>query len=239
MAEPVLERLLEVQAADLAVDRLRYRRETLPQRAELRQRQAALAELDEQLDLRRRRADELDRSQRRLEDEVASIEAKAAESLRRLNSGTVGSPRELQALSDEVEALRRRQGRLEDDILEVMELAEPLAADIPRVQEERARMAAEAEGLERAIAEAEDAIARELADQQEARHAAAATVPGDLLSTYERLRNRLDGIGIARLDAGRCTGCHLGLPAVELDAVRHAAEGAIVRHEECGRILVP
>ncbi|HEV2766831.1 MAG TPA: hypothetical protein VGV63_03860, partial [Acidimicrobiales bacterium] len=117
MADALLDRLLEVQAADLAADQLRYRRESLPERAALRERRAALEDLDRQLTVLRGRAGELDRSQRRMEDEITSMEAKAADSERRLYSGAVNAPRELQALSDEVEALRRRQRRLEDDLL--------------------------------------------------------------------------------------------------------------------------
>lgn len=239
MADRSLEALLDVQAADLAADQLRYRRSSLPERAALRERRAALDELDGQLTALQGRAGELDRLQRRMEDEINSMEAKAADSGRRLYSGAVSAPRELQALSDEVEAVRRRQRRLEDDLLDVMEQAEPIGTDIPRLIEERGRVAAEAEQLQQAIAEEEEGIARELAEQQATRAAAAAGVPADLLRIYEELRRRLGGVGIARVDAGRCTGCHLGLPAVELDALRHAAEGQIVRHEECGRILVP
>lgn len=239
MADPALQALLEVQAADLAVDRLRYRRESLPERAALREHRAALDDLDGKLAALRGRAGELDRSQRRMEDEISSLEAKAADSERRLYSGAVVAPRELQALSDEVEALRRRKRRLEDDVLDLMELAEPVTVEIPRLAEERGRVAMEAERLQRAIVEEEEAIAREVAEQQRTRQTVAAEVPAHLLGTYDELRSRLGGVGIARLDAGRCTGCHLGLPAVELDAVRRAPEGAIVRHEECGRILVP
>ncbi len=119
-----------------------------------------------------------------------------------------------------------------------MEQAEPVGADIPRLVEERGRVAAEAEQLQQAIVEQEEGIGRGLAEQEATRATAAAGVPGDLLRTYEELRRRLGGVGIARVDADRCTGCHLGLPAVELDAVRRAPEGTIVRHEECGRILV-
>lgn len=239
MADALLDLLLEVQAADLAADQLRYRRESLPERAAFRERRAALEDLDRQLSVLRGRAGELDRSQRRMEDEISSMEAKAADSERRLYSGAVNAPRELQALSDEVEALRRRQRRLEDDLLDVMEQAEPIGAEIPRLVEERGRVAAEAEQLQQAIVEQEEGIGRELAEQEATRAAAAAGVPTDLLRTYEQLRKRFGGVGIAQVDAGRCTGCHLGLPAVELDAVRRAPEGTIVRHEECGRILVP
>jgi predicted nucleic acid-binding Zn-ribbon protein len=72
-----------------------------------------------------------------------------------------------------------------------------------------------------------------------ARADVAARVPDALLAHYEKLRRGLDGVGVARVDAGRCAGCHLSLSAVELDSLRRAADGQVVNHEECGRILVP
>ena len=52
--------------------------------------------------------------------------------------------------------------------------------------------------------------------------AAAATVPADLLARYERLRTTLAGTGAARLVGGSCSGCHLTLPAMEVDRIRKA-----------------
>ena len=43
---------------------------------------------------------------------------------------------------------------------------------------------------------------------------------------------------MARLTGGRCDGCHLSLPAVELDRIRHEAAGTLEYCEQCGRILV-
>ena len=71
-----------------------------------------------------------------------------------------------------------------------------------------------------------------------ARAAVANDVPADLTKTYEQLRARLGGIGAARLDGNRCSGCHLTLPATELDRIRHADANALFYCEQCGRILV-
>jgi uncharacterized protein len=60
-----------------------------------------------------------------------------------------------------------------------------------------------------------------------------------LLATYERLRARLGGVGVARLVGTHCDGCHLTLSAVELDRVRHLPDGEVYTCEQCGRILVP
>ena len=53
----------------------------------------------------------------------------------------------------------------------------------------------------------------------------AGAVPEQLLAAYERLGQRLEGVAVARLTGGRCDGCHLSLPAVELDRIRHEAAG--------------
>jgi predicted nucleic acid-binding Zn-ribbon protein len=35
-----------------------------------------------------------------------------------------------------------------------------------------------------------------------------------------------------------CQACHLGLPATEVDRIRHLPEDTLVRCEHCGAILV-
>jgi uncharacterized protein len=238
MTDAALRGLLDVQELDLAADQLHHRRASLPERLALAEEQAAIARLDVELSELTARSDELRRTQRRLEDEVASIEAKAADHDRKLYAGTVTSPRELQAMQAEVEGLRRRASALEDEILEVMEAVDPIDADRTRLDERIEEHQEEAARLSSAVAEAEAAIDAERADVAARRVAAAEAVAPALLARYEALRAELGGIGVARLEAGRCTGCHLSLPATELDAVRRAPADEITVHEECGRILV-
>jgi predicted nucleic acid-binding Zn-ribbon protein len=241
VSDPSLEALLEVQAHDLVIDQLRHRRAALPERAALR------AQSDSLVAVRRRRADnderahDLERRQRRLEDETELVVAKATDSEGRLYSGTVVAPRELQALSAEVDGLRRRQRGFEDEVLELMEAREPVEAERTRLVDEEESLRVEGERLVALLVAGEGEIDGLIAAELVARDGLAQGVPADLLATYEGLRRRLDGVGVARVEAGRCTGCHLGLSAVELDHLRRvdAGAGAAVRHEECGRILVP
>src|SRR5438445_123736 len=88
------------------------------------------------------------------------------------------------------------------------------------------------------LAEATEAIDAELAGELDARAIAAKAVPPDLLEQYERLRARLGGIGAARLVGNSCGGCHLTLPATELDRIRHLPPDAVALCDQCGRILV-
>jgi predicted nucleic acid-binding Zn-ribbon protein len=123
-------------------------------------------------------------------------------------------------------------------VLEAMQDREPLDAEVTALEERRAGLEAEADQLRQAILDQGKEIDADLAAELEARGAAAAGIPGDLLSQYERLRASEGGVGAARLVNGRCSGCHLTLPATELDRIRHEAPDAVVLCDQCGRILV-
>lgn len=237
MPDP-LQLLLDVQDRDLVADQLRHRRATLPDRLALAEQQAAVARLVRELRELGEQLAELQRSQKRLEDEVATLDAKAVAENTRMYSGTVTSPRELQAMQEEIDGLGRRQRSLEDELLDLMEKAEPLSEETGRLETKREELSVEGDRLTIAIADAEVAIDAELEAVAAARAAVAAQLPADLLATYEKLRPQLGGIAVARLDGTQCTGCHLSLPATELDKVRHAKSGEVAYHEECGRILV-
>src|SRR5207302_9111618 len=132
---------------------------------------------------------------------------KVAEIDKRLYSGTITAPRELQALQADVASLRRRKSDLEDKILETMQEGEPLDAEVSRLAATRAELEQEADQLRQAIAEATQTIDTELATETDARATAASSVPEELLDQYERLRATLGGIGAARLGNGRRSGC--------------------------------
>ena len=233
-----LHRLLEIQEQDTLGDQLRHRRQRHPLRAEL-------AEVTEALsDLRRRhqeaagQRDAIRRRQADLESEVAANNERLAGIERRMYSGEVSAARDLQALSAEADGLRARTSRLEDLVLEAMEEAEPAEAAVATLESEagslsRRRSEAEAQlGVEDAALEAEEA------EHARARAALAEDVPADLLQRYGLLRSRLGGVAVASLHNGACGGCHLSLPATELDRIRRAPPDSLITCEQCGRILV-
>jgi predicted nucleic acid-binding Zn-ribbon protein len=233
-----LSRLLDLQDHDTAIDQLRHRRETMPERAALAARTRELDGHAAELTDVQGKLTELARAQKRIEDDVAAIDAKSATETKKLNSGSITAPREIQALSAEIDALGRRKRALEDDEIELMEQAEPLGVDAERLAAQRAEASADAERLGGIIAQQEAEIDAELAKVAAERAAAVAAVPADLLAQYERLRGKLGGVAVARLEGDLCTGCHVRLPAVEVDVIRHSPPDAVVTHEDCGRILV-
>ena len=230
--------LLRVQEHDSAADRLRHRRRTLPELAQLAAAEDELSRLEATLAGVEGRAAEAARAQKRLEDELGTVEAKIAELDTRLYSGTVTIPRELQAMQAEGDALRARRSTLEDHVLDAMGEREPLDDEVARLERRRVELDAEGSRLRAAVAEAQAAIDKELAAELEAREGAVSAVPADLLSLYEQLRARLDGVAAAPLVNGRCGGCHLALPATEVDRIRREPPEVLIRCDQCSRILV-
>jgi hypothetical protein len=233
-----LDILLEVQERDTTLDQLAHRRATLPARAELAAVEGHLADLAD----RSARADAdrraLSERQGRLESDIAAVARRIHDVEGRMYSGEVSASRELMAMSEEVESLNRRRRELEEMAFDVMAAGEPVDAQLARLAAERTAVETDAERLLGVIREAEAEIDAEVAAETEARTALAAKLPEDLTQRYERLRVRLGGIGAARLEHGSCGGCHLALPAVELDQIRRASPEAVITCEQCGRILV-
>jgi len=238
MTRAALDALLEVQGLDTIADQLRHRRDHLPERGELADRNAKLSELEARAGDIQSERDAIAASEKRLEDDIALVTEKAKGADQKLYSGTVNVPRELTALQDEIASLQRRQRQLEDQELELMEQAEPLDASLAEFQTARSALDADAVMLSASIAESESAIDDELAGVVAKRAAAVDGIPPELLLEYERLRGALGGIGVARLSGNRCEGCHLALSAVDVDRLRHEPDDALVHCTECGRLLV-
>jgi predicted nucleic acid-binding Zn-ribbon protein len=234
----IFEQLLAVQEHDTHLDQLRHRHATLPERASLEQQQRAIEAHDAQTRAIQDQRDAIARDQKRIEDEVAMVEAKATDVDKTLYSGTVRSPRELQGFQDDLSSLRRRQRQLEDEVLGFMEQLEPLDDELERRTRERAGLDAAASTMAEALDAVERELDREINAAERERTDALGPVPAELVNRYENLRLQQDGIAIARLVGNSCGGCHLKLSAVEIDRLKHEPPDALVFCEECGRLLV-
>ncbi len=234
-----LERLLEVQARDGALDRLRHRRETAPERAEAAALAREAAALATRLTELRARRDTLVAEERKLEAEATALQAKASEVEARLYSGEVSSPRELQAMQSDVEQLRKHQRAVESRELEVMEEREPADAEVGSAEEQGAAIAVRAADIHARLGALEAEVDAEIARELHERELLTAPIDPALVAEYERCRARARGAGIARLVGMTCQGCHLTIPSTEVELIRKAAGTSLAHCDNCGCILVP
>ncbi|MQY11240.1 hypothetical protein SRB5_13550 [Streptomyces sp. RB5] len=231
-------RLLDVQALDVRLTQLAHKRKSLPEHAEITGLEADLKQQRDLLVAAQTEESDTAREQTKAEQDVDQVRTRAARDQKRLDSGTVSSPKDLENLQREIASLARRQSDLEDVVLDVMERRES-------AQERVAELTGRVESVETKTAEAvsrRDAataeIDAEVASVGKEREVVAGSVPADLLSLYDKLRTQQGGVGAARLFQKRCEGCRQELAITELNEIRAAAPDTVLRCENCRRILV-
>ncbi|WUK63068.1 C4-type zinc ribbon domain-containing protein [Streptomyces coelicoflavus] len=178
------------------------------------------------------------REQTKAEQDVDQVRQRAGRDQQRLDSGAVTSPKDLENLQREIASLAKRQGDLEDVVLEVMERRESAQE---RVAELTERVGAVQGKVDDATARRDAAVEEldgEAASVTKEREVVAGSVPEDLLKLYDKLRGQQGGVGAAKLYQRSCQGCRQELAITELGEIRSAAPDMVVRCENCRRILV-
>lgn len=232
------QRLLDVQALDIRIDQLAHRRSTLPEHASLAEVETLLGTLGDQIVQVETEASDLIRELSKAEGDVDQVRARAERDQKRLDAGQVSSPKELAGLQHEITTLGRRQGDLEEIVLEIMERVES-------AQSRRAELAAQQEQAQARRLELTASrdtttgeIDREVSQLGSQRETQVGTLDGPLVAMYEKIRSQQGGVGAAELTARRCGGCRLELNNVEIGQLRDADPDEVMRCDECRRILV-
>lgn len=230
-------RLLDLQAHDTRLTQLAHRRRTLPEHAEVERLGARQMGLESTLVGARTALADTARELKKAEGDVDQVRQRETRNQARLDAGA-GSAKDMQALSAELGTLAARRSTLEDVQLEVMERLEAAEARAAALQTQvdaaAADLAAAVAGRDAALAEID--AERALVDR--ARAETASGVPPQLLALYEKVREQCQGVGAARLHQRRCEGCRLELTPSDIGRIRAEPADAVVRCEECRRILV-
>jgi len=238
MADP--QPLLELQRLDSEADALRARRDALPERALLGEREAEMAALESQRNGAKERDLALGRDERHVETQVTDARAKAQEIEATLYSGKVKVVNELKALQAELRSFQQRQREYEEAELAVMGQQEELATEIAALDARGAALASEAGSLHAALAAAEAEIDAELTRLAAARAAVVAELPAAVLASYEKLRAmpRLKGRVVARIEGETCNGCHGAVPIAFASRFAQQAADTTTECPRCGRLIL-
>ena len=231
------EKLLALQALDSSLMQLEHKAKNLPVSKMLDEKTIAhasardlcVAAETEKSDIKH----ELSKSEVDVEQVVSRIERDE----KRLASGQ-GTPKELEQLQHELGSLAKRRAELEEIELEVMVRIDALDQRISTLSSERDALHEEVTKFAKEKEVALDEIARAKNATLSDRANLVQEIDPELLALYEKIRSNADGIGAARLHAGRCEGCHLNINAADLSRIASLPEDEVVRCEECRRILV-
>ncbi len=238
MATPAYEQLYALQQLDIHLSQLEYRHEHHPLREAIVAADDALATSRETLEEIAGREHDLERSRKRLDDEVATVSRKRGEIKAKLYDGSVTASKDLLAMQEEERHLGERQTQLEDEELEFMEQLEGTASERAVVEATSAPQVKRRAELEQELTVALAETEAETAKVQIERNDTVANVPADMVSRYDQRRKDLGGIAVARVVKSACDGCHLSLSAVAVDSIKKLPDDEVVLCDQCGRMLI-
>lgn len=228
--------LLKIQETDLAILRGRKRLDEMPEKTAILEMRKRIRDLENLLARTQDAYQTIDRAVTLHEDEAASIGAKLEVEQTKLMSGAVTNPKEVQAISRELDSLTRHKDKVEVTAMAEMEKREQAAAQRDKVGAAVAQAKAKEADLVEQYKTNGGRIQVEIQRLEAQRTAIASKMDADLLARYEALRESKHGIGVGMLEGDICSICRVDLPADKVEALR--AGPAIGMCSACHRLLV-
>jgi hypothetical protein len=149
--------------------------------------------------------------------------------------GSVHEPRQLAALERKMEELDRLKGKLEDEILGLLDEAEASAAAVSK-QEKLVQDLTQKSGVTHQSHDSETKrLKHELRDLKARREALVAELDPQLVAQYDSIAQKTGNTAVAAVKFGSCTGCKTSIPSTYAPRLR--AVDQVVRCENCRRIM--
>lgn len=152
-----------------------------------------------------------------------------------LYSGKVQNPKELQDLQNDLAALKRRLATLEDLQLEAMLALEEARESHQHAEKNLRETEARLISQNASLVSERDHLRGALENLQAERAATYNTIPTDLITKYENLRQKRRGLAVATISDNACDACGAGLTPGMAQTVRMAAQ--LIECPSCGRFL--
>jgi predicted nucleic acid-binding Zn-ribbon protein len=225
-----LDKLLELQKMDTMIARLEAEAQVIPQ--QIQTLETRLTGSRAGLNQSRTEADQIQKDRRAKERELDDATLNIRKKQARLFE--IKTNEEYSAVLKEIEVVKQKSSKLEEEILEFLERADGTAKAVAEAEKEFR----ESETLykkERTEKEAQlTVLGRSLADLRETRKAQASRLDSGLLQQYTRLA-KSRGVAVVAVKDGSCTGCGIALPPQTYSEVRR--NDRMFTCSSCNRII--
>ncbi len=180
--------------------------------------------------------DRLRKRQRDFEGQLADLEAKIKPLETKLYDGSVRNPKELQDLQKELDGLKQRRDKLDEQGLQLMESIEASSRAIEEGKAELARVEASWQEDQKQLTSTKTKAESELKRLDGQRTQQIKGMDVGALGLYENLRATKQGRGVSRVVRGTCLGCNVTLPTHMTQRLRVGRD--LIQCPRCERILV-
>lgn len=166
---------------------------------------------------------------------LKTVETKQKNYRDRMYGGTVSNPKELESMEKEIEMLGRQKEKLEERVLELMDIIEARKAAVAKVRESLDGYEAELAVLTERVRQEAAVLTTRIQELTAAREKLLPAIDPGLLKRYESMRMRLGGMAISKVEAGNCTACHT---QIIVGLMADLKAGLVLQTcENCSRIL--
>lgn len=226
-----LKGLVKLQNFDNRIRQAIEKRNMIPRR--IKEIDDGLKKREQEFENERKVLSDLKKRWRDIDREIQDIEVKIQKSNEKLSQ--IKSNKEYTAALKEIDELKFIKSNTEDKALEVMEEIEEKEKEISRLEEELKNVRAACEKTKKGIMKEAEALEREIEDLKNQRLQCESEVEQELLSRYNFLMERKDGLAISPVIKGVCQTCHMGIPPqkfIELIKGEH-----LMTCPNCNRII--
>jgi predicted nucleic acid-binding Zn-ribbon protein len=228
--------LLDLQEADLEIARAERRLNELSEKTRILDLRHKVADVTRLREKTAELAAKLSREIAKLEDVVSGISDKMDEEQAKLMSGAVTNPKELANISTEIDMLRRKKEKHENDMMALMEKREAAQLQVNKIDEALSRAAKDEGKLVDRFRKAGGDILADIEKLKRRRNRLGKGVEPDILARYEKIRTARHGIAAGRLEGDMCGCCRTTLPAVAVQQLR--VPGTVGECPNCRRLIV-
>jgi predicted nucleic acid-binding Zn-ribbon protein len=229
---PDLERLVQLQELDNAIEEAKRRIATHPQR--LGEADARLHDAEHHVETARQRLKDNHDARRALEKDAAVFQARLTKFKDQLSE--VKTNREYQAIQHEIATAQGELGGVEEKVLERMLEADVIAVDLRAAEADLARQQKAVSAEKTSLEEELTLVQKAMADASARRVSLTAAAEPRLIALFEQVARARKGVAlsIATRD-GSCSICHVRLRPAVFQMVRQ--NDRIIQCESCQRIL--
>jgi predicted nucleic acid-binding Zn-ribbon protein len=178
---------------------------------------------------------DLQRQQREMEAQLQDLDAKIRPLETKLYDGSVRNPKELTDLQRDVDSLKARRSRLDDQGLAILEQVEDAMSDVASKRDTLKAAESAWQAEQGGLLSDRERAQRERSTFDGERDRWTAGMDRHALQLYESLRAKHQGRAVARIERGTCQGCRIGLPTHIVQRVRSGT--VLVQCPTCERIL--
>lgn len=175
----------------------------------------------------------LKKNRRSLEREVEDIENGIAKGNEKLSN--IKSNKEYTAALKEIEELKNKKARIEDDLIGQMEEFERITERCKTNQEKLDTLREKYEKDKKEVQQELKKLEKELKSLVAEREAVAADADPQLLGRYSLVRERIGASAISPVVSGVCQSCHMGIPPQMFNELMKCLELTSCPH--CNRII--